>query len=148
MPHVVLWPGRWRELVPAHPIAVAFPASSEALDALLRTERSLPRVVVDKTKLAVTDRASRCSAVSKNFGAVRHSCLLLGLNLCLVPDDPLLFWIKPIATSSPLDAGRIGYPMGWTELNEGLRCPPLKVGHFLDAFVRLTIGVHSPASLA
>ena len=38
--------------------------------------------------------------------------------------------------------------MGWMELNEGLGYSPLKVGNFLDAFLRLTIGDHSTASLA
>src|SRR3954452_14375484 len=64
------------DLEPAHPIAVTFPASSEAIDALLGTKRGSPRVVPDETKLAIANCASRGTARSKTFGAVGHWSLL------------------------------------------------------------------------
>src|SRR3954453_15903624 len=64
------------DLEPAHPIAVTFPASSEAIDALLGTERGSPRVVPDETKLAITNCASRGTARSKIIGAMGHRSLL------------------------------------------------------------------------
>ena len=72
---------------PAHPIAVTFPASSEAIDALLGTKGGSPRVVPNETKLAIANCASRGSARSKTFGAVRHCCLLLVLSSLFV-DHP------------------------------------------------------------
>src|SRR6478672_7476301 len=82
----------WSELVegdlePAHPIAVTFPASSEAINALLGTKGGSPRVVPDETKLAITNCASRGSARSKAFGAVGHCSLLLVLSSLFV-DHP------------------------------------------------------------
>src|SRR6476646_882423 len=58
------------DLEPSHPIAVTFPASSEAIDALLGTMRGSPRVVPDETKLAITKCASRGTAKSKIIGAM------------------------------------------------------------------------------
>ena len=57
---------------PVQPIAVSFPASSEAIDALLGTKRGSPRVVPNETKLAIANCASRSSARAKTFGAVGH----------------------------------------------------------------------------
>src|SRR6478609_7093560 len=53
---------------PVQPIAVTFPASSEAIDALLGTKRGSPRVVPDETKLAITNCASRGTARSEQSG--------------------------------------------------------------------------------
>src|ERR1700761_8523955 len=65
--------GSWSKvLLPTHPNAVTLRASSEAIDALLGTKRSSPRVVPDESKLAATNCASRGSARSQTFGAVRH----------------------------------------------------------------------------
>ena len=75
------------DLEPAHPIAVTFPANSEAIDALLGTKRGSPRVVPDETKLAITNCASRGSARFKTFGAVWHCRLLLVLSQLFV-DHP------------------------------------------------------------
>src|SRR3984893_15541759 len=72
------------DLEPAHPIAVTFPASSEAIDALLGTKRGSPRVVPDETKLAITNCASRGTARSKTFGAVGHWSILLVLSSLFV----------------------------------------------------------------
>src|SRR3954453_16753038 len=72
------------DLEPAHPIAVTFPASSEAIDALLGTERGSPRVVPDETKLAITNCASRGTARSKIIGAMGHRSLLLVLSSLVV----------------------------------------------------------------
>src|SRR6478672_12007727 len=82
----------WSELVegdlePAHPIAVTFPASSEAIDALLGTKRGSPRVASDETKLAITNCASRGSARFETFGAVWH-CRLLSILSSLFVDHP------------------------------------------------------------
>jgi hypothetical protein len=74
-------------LEPAHPIAVTFPASSEAIDALLGTKLGSPRVVSDETELAIANCASRGSARSKTFGAVWHCSLLLVLKSLFV-DHP------------------------------------------------------------
>ncbi|MET4072154.1 hypothetical protein ABID58_006983 [Bradyrhizobium sp. S3.2.6] len=79
-PRAVLWQLVEGDLEPAHPIAVTFPASSEAIDALLGTKRRSPRVVPDETELAVTNCASRGTARSKTFGAVGHCTLLLALS--------------------------------------------------------------------
>ena len=65
-------------------MAVSFPASSEAIDALLGTKRGSPRVVPDETKLATTNSASRGTARSKTFGAVGHWSLLLVLSSLFV----------------------------------------------------------------
>src|SRR6476646_8286732 len=64
------------DLEPVQPIAVTFPASSEAIDALLGTKRGSPRVVPDETKLAITNCASRGTARSKIIGAMGHRSLL------------------------------------------------------------------------
>jgi hypothetical protein len=86
-PHPVLWQLVEGDLEPAHPNAVAFPASFEAIDALPGTKRGSPRVVPDETKLAIADRASRGSARSKTFRAVGHCSLLLVLSSLFV-DHP------------------------------------------------------------
>src|SRR6201987_2180565 len=83
-PRAVLWQLVEGDLEPAHPIAVTFPASSEAIDALLGTKRGSPRVVPDETKLAITNCASRGTARSKIFGAVGHWSLLLVLSSLFV----------------------------------------------------------------
>ena len=74
-PRTVLWQMVEGDLEPAHPIAVTFPANSEAIDALLGTKRGSPRVVPDETKLAITNCASRGSArlLSEQFGIVVSS---------------------------------------------------------------------------
>src|ERR1700751_3124390 len=86
-PRAVLWQLVEGDLEPAHPIAVTFPASPEAIDALLGTKRGSPRVVPDETKLAITNCASRSSAGSKTFAAVGHCGLLLALSQLFV-DHP------------------------------------------------------------
>jgi hypothetical protein len=60
----------------AHPIAVAFPARSEAIDALPGTKSSSPRVVPDEAKFFITYCASPVFAVSESL-EVWHRCLLL-----------------------------------------------------------------------
>jgi hypothetical protein len=72
------------ELEPAHPIAVTFPSSFEAIDAPLGTKRGSPRVMPDETKLAIANCASRASAGSKTFGAVWHCYLLFVLSSLFV----------------------------------------------------------------
>jgi hypothetical protein len=57
------------------PIAVVGPAALEAVEALLGTQSSSPRIVPDKTELAVTHGASHGSAMFKTFGAVGHDYL-------------------------------------------------------------------------
>src|ERR1700693_3802632 len=79
----VIGPSRG-SLEPGHPIAVSCPANSEAIDALFGTKGGSPRVVPDQTKLAITNRASRGSATSKTFGAVRHCSLLSVLSSLFV----------------------------------------------------------------
>src|ERR1700736_4024401 len=76
-PHAVLWQLVEGDLEPAHPSAVAFPASFEAIDALLGTKRGSPRVMPDETKLALTNCGSRGSAKSMTFGAVGEWRFLL-----------------------------------------------------------------------
>jgi hypothetical protein len=71
-------------LEPGQPSAVAFPASSEAIDALPGAKRGSPRVVPDEIKLAITDSASHGFAMSKTFGAVRHCYLLSVLSQLFV----------------------------------------------------------------
>jgi hypothetical protein len=63
---------------PSKPIAITFPASSEAIDADPGTKRGPPRVVPNETKLAITDCASRSFAMFKTFGAVQHFWSPLG----------------------------------------------------------------------
>jgi hypothetical protein len=62
---------------PAHPIAVTFATSSEAIDAGLGTKRGSPRVVRDEAKFAITDCTSRGFPGSNVFGAAGHCGLLL-----------------------------------------------------------------------
>lgn len=83
----MLWQLVERDLEPAHPIAVTFPASSEAIDAPLGTKRRSPRVVPDETKLAFTNCASRGTATFDAFGAVEHCSLLLAFSQLFV-DHP------------------------------------------------------------
>src|ERR1700750_175652 len=86
-PRAVLWLLVEGDLEPAHPIAVTFPASSKAIDALLRAKRRSPRIVPDETKPAFTNCASRGTARSTTFGAVEHCSLLLALSQLFV-DHP------------------------------------------------------------
>src|SRR5260370_16067404 len=79
-PRAVLWQLIEGDLEPTHPIAVTFAASSEAIDAVLGTKGSSPRVVPDEAKFAIADRTSRGFPESKAFGAVGHCCLLLILS--------------------------------------------------------------------
>jgi hypothetical protein len=106
-------------LEPAHPIAVTFPASSEAIDALLGTKRGSPRVVPDETKLAITNCASRGSARSKTIGAVGHCSLLLVLSSLFV-DHPFSpsHLIEPVRFSN---ACRLGRSRSAAQLNVGNR---------------------------
>jgi hypothetical protein len=100
----VLWQLVEGDLEQAHPIAVTFPASSKAIDALLGTKRRSPRVVPDETKLAFTNSASRSTARFNAFGAVEHCSLLLALSqLCV--DHPfslshLMSLYEPVRFSS------------------------------------------------
>jgi hypothetical protein len=57
-------------------------------NALLGTKRGSPRVVPDETKPAITDRASRASAITHTLGEVVHCGLLLALSGLFV-DHPL-----------------------------------------------------------
>jgi hypothetical protein len=57
-------------LEPAHPVAVTFVTSSEAIDAFLGTERGPPRIVPNEAKLAITDCASCGLAALAMFEAV------------------------------------------------------------------------------
>jgi hypothetical protein len=76
-----------RDLEPAYPIAVTFPARSEAIDALFGTEGGSPPVVPDETELAIANCASRGYARSKTSGAVGHLLSTLGLSQLFV-DHP------------------------------------------------------------
>src|SRR6516164_2795161 len=76
----MLWCFVQGDLEPGEPIAITFPARSEAIDAPPGAERGPPRVVPDETKLAVADCASRGFAVSRILGAVGHCRLLLALS--------------------------------------------------------------------
>jgi hypothetical protein len=111
----VLWQLVEGDLEPAHPIAVTFPASSKAIDALLGTKRRSPRVVPDETKLAFTNSASRSTARSKTFGAVGHWSLLLAL--------PQLFVDHPFFTIALHELVRFSNAcsLGPTQLNVGSR---------------------------
>src|ERR1700736_3749090 len=126
------------DLEPAYPIAVTFPASSEAIDALLGTKGGSPRVVPDETKLAITDCASRGSARSKTFGAVQHCRLLLALSSLFV-DHPFFtvalhqpvrfcnaFSLRQLRSAAQLNLGKRRASKGVTERYEGLWGSPLK----------------------
>jgi hypothetical protein len=67
------WSGGLKSMYPS---AVEFPASLEAINALLRTEGSSPGVVPHQAELSTTDGAtSRCS-VPRTLRAVAHLRLL------------------------------------------------------------------------
>src|SRR6478672_5773511 len=99
----------WSELVegdsePVQPIAVTFPASSEAIDALLGTKRGSPRVVPDETKLAITNCASRGTARSKIIGAMGHRSLLYRRCSSIILFDRRTAW--PVRFSYARSLGR------------------------------------------
>jgi hypothetical protein len=54
-PRAVHWRLGQSDLEPGQPTAVACPASSEVIDALLGTKGGSPRVVPNETKLAITN---------------------------------------------------------------------------------------------
>jgi hypothetical protein len=54
------------------PSEVIFLAGLEAINALIRTESSSPRVVPDETKLSITDGASFRYTLPMIFGAAVH----------------------------------------------------------------------------
>jgi len=94
-------------LEPGQPIAVTFPASSEAIDALPGTKGGSPRVVPDETKLAIANCASRGSARSRTFGAVQHCSLHLVLSSLFVdhPFSPSLMTL----CAFPIVISRVPY---------------------------------------
>jgi hypothetical protein len=120
-------------LEPGQPIAVTFPASSEAIDALPGTKGGSPRVVPDETKLAITDSASRGSAMCKTFGAGGHCCLLLAIRgptfFHCRSDEPVRFsdacTLGRSRSTAQLNVGKSRASKGLTELYEGLWRPPL-----------------------
>jgi hypothetical protein len=72
------------------PSAVALLAGLEAIGALLRTERSSPGVVPDKTKLSLADGAALCCVTPEILGTVAHFHLLPPMGFAWVmPDDHL-----------------------------------------------------------
>jgi hypothetical protein len=135
---VVLWQLVEGDLEPAHPIAVTFPASSEAIDALLGTKLGSPRVVPDETKLALTNCAPRGSARSKTFGAVWHCSLLVVLESLLVehPFSPSHFIslyafsnacsIRPSRSAAQLHVGIVRHLKASPKRYKGLWRSPLK----------------------
>jgi len=120
-------------LEPGQPIAVTFPASSEAIDALPGTKGGSPRVVPDETKLAITDSASRGAAMCKTFGAGGHCCLLLAIRgptfFHCRSDEPVRFseacTLGRSRSTAQLNVGKSRASKGLTELYEGLWRPPL-----------------------
>ena len=64
------------DLEPTYPIVITFPASPEAIDALLGTKRGLPRIVPDETNLpSQTEHrvALLCLRLSEKLGIVVSS---------------------------------------------------------------------------
>ena len=98
---MVLWQPVQGDLEPGQPGTVTFPASSEAIDALLGAKRSSPRVVPDETKLAITDCASRGFAMSKTFGAAGHLWSPLGF---IAADHPFSLSHAMNARAFPMHA--------------------------------------------
>ena len=144
-------------LEPAHPIAVAFPASSEAIDALFGTKLGSPRVVPDETKLAIANCASRGSTRSKTFGAVWHCRLLLVLSSLFV-DHPIftvaLHWpvrfsnacnLRRSRSTAQLHVGNRPASKGVTETIR--RSMALESRPLLDARLRLLGGVDDRAPI-
>lgn len=118
---------------PTHPIAVTFPASSEAIDALLGTKRGSPRVVPDETKLPITNCASRGTARSKTFGAIGHwslsswgypRCSSIVLFFTVALHEPVRFSnacsLRPSRSAAQLNVGKRRTSKGATERYEGL----------------------------
>ncbi|MGY4434885.1 hypothetical protein ACVWWO_007362 [Bradyrhizobium sp. F1.13.1] len=118
-PRAVLWQLVEGDLEPTHPIAVTFPPSSEAIDALLGTKRRSPRVVPNETKLAITNCTSRGTGRSKTFGAVGH-CTLLSVLSQLFVDHPIFI----VALDEPVrfsDARSLRRSRSAAQLNADIR---------------------------
>src|SRR5246127_377821 len=123
------------DLEPAHPIAVTFPASSEAIDALPGTQRGAPRVVPDETKLAITNCASRGPGRSNTFGEVGHCCLG---SIAVVRRSSISHrrTCKPVRFSDPCSLGR---SQSTTQLHEGNHPAPEGFTGPIPRFIALTL---------
>jgi hypothetical protein len=146
----------------AQPIAITFPASSKAIDALLGTNRGSPRVVPEETKLAVTDCASRSSAVSRTLGAVAHVVFSCSIGLfdehpfrTVALDDDVRFpeacRLRRLRSTAQLNVGKRLASKGIAELYEGLWRSPLAIGWvagFLVALVANRLAFPGPRALA